>query len=296
VSGPDNSFVWVDPPSAGSSDVPAARRITGDGVYITGGGDLSKDQAITLTRDGMEALDNLKLPDVNYFTFLGAAPNSGNVGQRAYSWYKLGELAHRDYIDVFFIDAQGRPDATTYLRGDGVWATPAKEEAVLPAGMIAPFAMEIPPDGWLECNGQAVSRTIYANLFAAIGTWWGDGDETTTFNIPDFRAQFLRGWDNGKNQDETPNRAFATWQESANLGHMHTGNTSYENEHDHGYGRFMVYERGQGFLGGLGRIFADTVQATTKKTPAHSHTLAVENAGGRESRPINFAVLYCIKT
>ncbi len=49
------------------------------------------------------------------------------------------------------------------------------------------------PDGWLHCHGQAVSRTEYSDLFAAIGTVYGAGDGSTTFNLPDFRGSFLRG-------------------------------------------------------------------------------------------------------
>ncbi|MBQ3116885.1 MAG: tail fiber protein [Alphaproteobacteria bacterium] len=47
--------------------------------------------------------------------------------------------------------------------------------------------------GWLLCNGQAVSRTVYAELFALIGTKFGAGNGTTTFNVPDYRGKFLRG-------------------------------------------------------------------------------------------------------
>ena len=49
------------------------------------------------------------------------------------------------------------------------------------------------PAGWLHCNGQAVSRSEYADLFAAIGTVYGEGDGSNTFNVPDFRGSFLRG-------------------------------------------------------------------------------------------------------
>ena len=54
------------------------------------------------------------------------------------------------------------------------------------------------PDGWLHCHGQAVSRTTYAALFAAIGTVYGQGDGSTTFNVPDFRGSFLRGAGRGE--------------------------------------------------------------------------------------------------
>jgi microcystin-dependent protein len=49
------------------------------------------------------------------------------------------------------------------------------------------------PAGWLECNGQPVSRTSYAALFAAIGTQWGAGNGFSTFNVPDFRGRFRLG-------------------------------------------------------------------------------------------------------
>ena len=54
-------------------------------------------------------------------------------------------------------------------------------------GMIASFATATPPTGWLVANGAAVSRTTFAALFAAVGTTWGAGDGSTTFNLPDLR-------------------------------------------------------------------------------------------------------------
>jgi microcystin-dependent protein len=64
----------------------------------------------------------------------------------------------------------------------------------LPAGMIMYFANTTVPQGWFQCDGSAKSRTNYVDLFNAIGTVYGAGDGATTFNIPDFRGQFLRGW------------------------------------------------------------------------------------------------------
>ena len=81
----------------------------------------------------------------------------------------------------------------------------------LPAGMIAPFAMETPPTGWLECNGAAISRSTYATLFAAIGTVHGAGDGSSTFNLPDLRASFVRGFDNSRGIDT--GRAFGSFQD-----------------------------------------------------------------------------------
>lgn len=86
-------------------------------------------------------------------------------------------------------------------------------------GAVVPFAMSSPPSGWLECNGAAISRTVYADLFAAIGTAWGVGDGTTTFNLPDYRGKFFRGWDNGAGIDG--GRVFGDTQGDAIANHSH---------------------------------------------------------------------------
>lgn len=65
----------------------------------------------------------------------------------------------------------------------------------LPIGAITQFGGETAPTNWLFCNGQAVSRTDYAELFSAIGTTYGDGDGSTTFNVPDFIGRVPVGLD-----------------------------------------------------------------------------------------------------
>lgn len=62
-----------------------------------------------------------------------------------------------------------------------------------PAGMITMFGGSTPPAGWLLCNGSAVSRSTYAELFAVIGTTYGPGNGTTTFNLPDLAGRFPLG-------------------------------------------------------------------------------------------------------
>lgn len=68
--------------------------------------------------------------------------------------------------------------------------------AALDPGLMVPFAGATAPNGWLLCYGQAVSRTVYAALFAAIGTVHGVGDGSTTFNLPDMRGRAVAGVDN----------------------------------------------------------------------------------------------------
>lgn len=68
-----------------------------------------------------------------------------------------------------------------------------------PAGTIVEFASNTPPSGWLVCDGSAVSRSTYAALFSAIGSTWGQGDQSTTFNLPDLRGVTTRmvDWSSG---------------------------------------------------------------------------------------------------
>lgn len=60
-------------------------------------------------------------------------------------------------------------------------------------GMIFPFASAVAPSGWVFCNGQALSRTTYADLFQVISTTYGSGDGSTTFNVPDLRGRLPFG-------------------------------------------------------------------------------------------------------
>jgi phage-related tail fiber protein len=70
-----------------------------------------------------------------------------------------------------------------------------------PAGMVAFFGNSTAPTGWLKCNGAAVSRSTYSELYTAIGTTYGSGDGSTTFNLPDLRAEFIRGLDDSRGVD-----------------------------------------------------------------------------------------------
>ncbi|MBP2632150.1 MAG: Tail Collar domain protein [Firmicutes bacterium] len=80
----------------------------------------------------------------------------------------------------------------------------------VPAGAVEYFARISAPAGWLKADGSAVSRTDYANLFAAIGTTFGIGDGNTTFNLPDLRGEFVRGFDDGRGVDSS--RSLGSWQ------------------------------------------------------------------------------------
>lgn len=79
------------------------------------------------------------------------------------------------------------------VSGSWVMRIDLSPTAVSCVGMVAFFAMDTPPDGWLVCSGQNVSRTTYAKLFAAIGVKWGSGNGSTTFTLPNLQNEFIRG-------------------------------------------------------------------------------------------------------
>ncbi len=76
---------------------------------------------------------------------------------------------------------------------------------ITPIGSITPYAGDssVVPTGWLLCNGQAASRTIYPILFARLGTAYGAGDGTSTFNVPNLVARIPYGVGNGRNRGAT---------------------------------------------------------------------------------------------
>jgi len=107
-----------------------------------------------------------------------------------------------------------------------------KSKDGVPTAAIFAFPATVIPSGYLECDGSAVSRATYADLFAIIGTSYGAGDGSTTFNLPDYRGEFLRGFDNGANNDPdvasrtdrgdgTTGNNVGTKQTFSNASHLH---------------------------------------------------------------------------
>jgi microcystin-dependent protein len=109
----------------------------------------------------------------------------------------------------------------------------------IPAGVVLPFAGATAPDGFLLCYGQAVSRAIYADLFAAIGTAYGAGDGSTTFNVPDLRGRVAAGKDDMGGSAANRITGSGSGISSATLGaaggaETHTLTTAQIPAHNHG--------------------------------------------------------------
>lgn len=140
---------------------------------------------------------------------------------------------------------------TTAKIGDGQ-VTAAKlaaavAEFLTPTGSVVAFAGDTAPTGWALCHGQALDRTTYAALFAIIGTIYGAGDNSTTFNVPDIRGRVVAG------QDDMGGT-------SANRLTNQTGGLDGDT------------------LGASGG--AETHTLTTAQMPAHNHIDGYANAGG----------------
>ena len=194
-----------------------------------------------------------------------------------------------------------------FLQTNGSGALSFSTVQGVPSGAVFCIAVATVPSDYLECNGAAVSRTTYSALFAVIGTAYGAGNGSSTFNLPDLRGEFVRGFDNGKGTDS--GRSIATSQGEATKAHNHsaTGSSSSTGAHNHA---FKASNRAgdedawsganKGFIGDNdGAAFtqaADTNKIYDNSNHSHTITVSVSNSSGAETRPRNIAMMYVIKT
>ena len=160
-------------------------------------------------------------------------------------------------------------------------------------GVVLPFAGSAAPNGWLLCHGQAVSRTTYAHLFTVIGTTYGAGDGSTTFNVPDLRGEFIRGLDAGRNVDT--GRTLGSAQSQAMERHNHYLPTSSGAAGDTPHITDTSWTTNQG-----ANVFAaPSMPATTVDENASqfgSGAAGLQGTWAAETRPRNVALNHIIKT
>lgn len=164
-------------------------------------------------------------------------------------------------------------DGTNVYLGDN-----GTNNETAPSGIIVSYAGPNIPAGYLLCNGIAISRTTYAALFAAIGTTWGSGDGSTTFNIPDLMNLFTRGASSAA--------PVGTYESSMLKTHTHLVN---DPGHAHTYQQ-PIYPSGTASGGP-----SPTVGIASASTNLATTGITVENTGGFETRPENKRVYYMIK-
>lgn len=160
--------------------------------------------------------------------------------------------------------------AATVLTSDGTDISWAAGGGGVPAGTVIYHAANTPPTDFIKANGAAVSRTTYSDLFTAIGTTFGVGDGSSTFNVPDLRGEFLRGWDDSRGIDS--GRSFGSAQSDQMQSHSHT----YSIHYSPGAGGVP--------LQGTGSV------VTNRSTSSVGGT-----SNSSENRPRNIALLACIK-
>ncbi|RLC18918.1 MAG: hypothetical protein DRI24_01750 [Deltaproteobacteria bacterium] len=156
----------------------------------------------------------------------------------------------------------------------------------------------VPPNNvgsiWLLCDGQAVSRDDYADLFLLLDVIYGNGDGTTTFNIPNYQGQFLRGQDQGAGVDPDAGTRtdrgdgvtgdeVGTKQEGGNLSHDH-GITDPGHTHSNG-------NKDGSSVRNSGTDRWSRANVGTSVTG-----ISIKARGGNEARPTNVNVLYYINT
>ena len=220
-------------------------------VVTTGNQEIGGDKTFTglaTLKKGAVVADSVGDFAANQYLQIG----SNNVNAYFYNKRSGKYLSMRN-------DGELRYDGKRLLNVDDI-------AGMIPSGAVMYFAGQTAPAGWLKANGAAVSRTAYAALFAAIGTTYGTGDGRSTFNLPDLRGEFVRGWDDGRGIDR--GRVFGSAQSDELKAHTHGGVPQRTGDNDRG-GTSSWFS-----IDGIGQT---------------------ESFGGSETRPRNIALLACIK-
>ncbi|MBF0239812.1 MAG: tail fiber protein [SAR324 cluster bacterium] len=170
----------------------------------------------------------------------------------------------------------------------------------LPPGLIMPSSVPghntTPPTGWLFCDGSAVSRTTYAELYSAIGTTYGIGDGSTTFNLPDYRGYFLRGIDNSAGSDpdagSRTNRGDGVTGD--NVGTKQASNVQSSSARVYDFDGRQLINSIYG-AGGNGQNSGFSVTGSSGTYGVGDYGNRITIGSGTDTRPKNISVVYLIK-
>jgi microcystin-dependent protein len=171
-----------------------------------------------------------------------------------------------------------------------------------PLGSVAQFAGSTLPNGWMLCDGSQLSRTTYADLFAAIGTRFGTGDGSTTFNLPDLRGKIPVGYNSAETSFNTLGKTGGAKTQTltvANLpSHSHSGSsfsTTSAGSHTHTY--VDEYTPGNSLSSTVGTLTAagfptTTSSGSTNSDGSHPHSISGNTASTGSDSPFNIMMPY----
>ena len=167
----------------------------------------------------------------------------------------------------------------------------------IPSGTIVPWSDTSIPSGFLECTGQAVSRSTYATLFGIIGTTYGAGNGSTTFNVPDLQDNVAVSKSGTKNLGSTggANTVSSTGNVGGSTANA-TLSTAQLAAHNHSGGGNPTGP-GTGPMASPGSYFASNPTGPTGSGQGHSHNMSANFSGDATSvvQPY-LALIYIIKT
>jgi microcystin-dependent protein len=217
-----------------------------NGIYIAGAGSWYRAYDFNGPRDVVRGTlifvnDGTTNGDTVWRIISPTDPVTPGVSSITFDQIQIVDTQPPDFSDIYAIyDEIVAMYNQIHIWRDEVYALSTlmlNELSGVPVGIIAWYTTTVAPTGWLECNGAAISRALYPDLFRMVGITYGAGDGVNTFNIPDLRGLHIRGWDNGRGVD--PGRAFYSYQAAQVGPHTHaaytsvTGTTDTQGSHTH---------------------------------------------------------------
>ena len=272
--------------------------LTKDGSSTSATWHIGTKDGTTLTSSGVQLDSTGKIVAIYYVGNNTTAPKFGvilNTIYNSYSWYSTEKQATTTYKE-FIIDV--RPDGKTiaigteasetaeglmvdmpnfFLSTNGNFRTP------MMAGWIIMHAGLTYPNGWFPCDGRELNRVAYPELFAAIGTTWGEGNGSTTFNIPDLCGRVPIGIGSGDGLTSRSAGDKGGTENSVIPYHRHSvsavsgGITGGSHTHQRGY---KVVDRGSGSTDTRVGPYGPTTDGVTKigsSSETHTHNLPAHN-------------------
>ena len=165
----------------------------------------------------------------------------------------------------------------------------------LATGTIVPWTTNSAPSGFLECDGSAVSRSTYADLFSEIGTTYGVGDGSSTFNLPDMQDKNVKSVSNNENAGTTGGGNNATPNSHSLANHTLTTNEIPSHNHTrNGIGDNADYNLNSGNSNRARRNNTNQSSNNNGSSGAHNHSINAGSVSGLFNSYI--ALMYIIKT